>query len=98
MPAQGVEHLEQLIVGLDNLAVVKGHDATDMVRHRNGKCKRTMKSHSLRDNRAREIGVVDHIVDPFRLAALQNTADKVDAWKKNRLAARLLEFVDFISR
>src|SRR5207237_6734823 len=55
LAAQRIEHLQQVIIRLDNLAVIKGHDAIDVICHWNGKGKRPMKPHTLRDNRAWKI-------------------------------------------
>ena len=57
-----------------------------------------MEPHPLGDGRAREIGILDNIVDPLGLAALQHASDEVDAGKKNRFAAGFFELLKFVGR
>src|SRR5262249_46608540 len=98
LPTQGVEHLQHLVVRLDNLAVIKRHHTLNMSTDANRKSESAVQTYTFGNGRAWKILVLDDVVDPDGLATCQHSADEVDSGKENCLPSGLFEFFDFISR
>ena len=93
-----VKHLKKFIIGLDDFAVVKGHHAVHVATDPNRKGESSMQADALGDRRAREIRIGHNVIDPGRLSTGQDAADEINSGKQDRLAARLLEFVNLTGR
>jgi len=91
LAADRLQHLQQLVIRIADLAAEEFHDAEPGRSKEDGKAERGVQPFSGRDGAAREVAVVRHVCDERGAAGGPDPAGQSDARRKRGLAAERLE-------